>query len=130
MIGFTAGTFDLLHAGHVLMLEEAAAQCEYLIVGLQSDPTIDRPWKNKPVQSVGERYIQLNAVRYVDQVVEYTTEDDLRALLERVWPDIRIVGDDHRGKQFTGRSLAIPLYYNSRDHGYSTSDLRRRVADG
>jgi len=129
--GFTCGSFDLLHAGHVLMLEEAKKYCERLIVGLQSDPTIDRPDKNKPVQSIEERLIQLKGCRYVDEVVIYDTEVDLFKLLVKLTNDkkidVRIIGADWEGKKFTGHELEIPVIFNSRDHLYSTTELRQRI---
>ena len=126
-VGFTCGAFDLLHAGQVLMLLEAKAQCDLLVVGLHSDPSLDRPTKNAPVQCLEERYLQLRACRPVDLVVIYDTEEDLVALLQDLDPDVRIVGADWRSKPFTGHNLAIKVYYNSRAHDYSTSELRRRV---
>lgn len=130
-IGFTAGAFDLLHAGHVLMLEEAKSQCDYLLVGLQNDPTIDRPEKNKPVQSFEERRIQLAAVRFVDEVIEYDTEEDLLEILQTTEINVRIVGADYIGKDFTGKQLCevsgIEVYYNDRSHSYSSTELRNRV---
>jgi len=126
-IGFTCGAFDLLHAGHVLMLEEAKKACDYLVVGVQSDPSKDRLHKNSPIQSYEERIIQVKALRFVDEVVLYETEEDLIELLKKVKPDIRILGADWQGKQFTGWDLPIEIYYNSRDHSYSTTNLRKRV---
>lgn len=125
-IGFTCSCFDLFHAGHVMMLKEAKEQCDYLIVGLQTDPTIDRPQKNKPVQSVLERYIQLDACKYVDEIVPYATEKDLEDLLISYPIDVRIIGEEYRDKQFTGYDL-VPVYFNSRQHSFSTSELRKRV---
>ena len=125
--GFTCGAFDLLHAGHILMLQEARSVCDYLIVGLQTDPTIDRPTKNKPIQGLDERRIQLQAVRYVDEIVEYTTEGELYELLQSIDPEVRIIGADHKGKDFTGHGLPIKVYFNSRDHQWSTTELRTRV---
>ena len=125
--GFTCGAFDLLHAGHALMLEEARAQCDHLIVAVQSDPSIDRRQKNKPVQSYEERVTMIKAIRFVDEVVLYDTEEDLVRLLKYFMPDVRIVGADWEGKPFTGCELPIEIYFNTRDHGWSTSDLRRRV---
>ena len=101
-IGFTCSTFDLLHAGHITMLEEAKRHCDYLIVGLQNDPTIDRPEKNQPVQSIVERQIQLSAVKYVDEIVIYNTEQDLIDLLLTLPIDVRILGDEYKNKDFTG----------------------------
>ena len=129
--GFTAGAFDLLHAGHVLMLEEASSRCDYLLVGLQTDPSVDRPTKNAPVQSLEERLIQLKAVRYVDEVVIYETEADLLLLLEKHDINVRVIGADYIGKDFTGKDLCInkgiEIYHNSRSHSYSTTELRQRV---
>lgn len=126
-IGFTCSCFDLFHAGHVLMLKEAKQHCDYLIVGLQTDPTIDRAEKNKPVQSITERFIQLEACRYVDEIVPYATEEDLMNVLTSYPIDIRIIGEEYRDKQYTGRDLEIEVYYNSRRHTYSSSGLRVRV---
>lgn len=130
-IGFTCGSFDLLHAGHVLMLEEAKSICEHLIVGLQNDPTIDRPHKNKPVQSIVERQIQLSALKYVDDVIIYNTEKDLLDLLVTLPIEVRVIGEDYRGKSFTGDQLCkengIQIYYNARQHKFSSTDVRQRV---
>jgi len=129
-VGITASCFDLFHAGHVLMLQEARAQCDRLVVALQTDPTIDRPEKNKPVQSLVERYIQLEACKYVDQIVPYTTEDDLLNILQCYSWDVRIIGEEYYGKKFTGWDLDIEVYYNSRQHGFSTTELRKRIENG
>lgn len=129
-IGFTCGAFDLLHPGHVLMLEEAKKQCEYLVVGLQRDPSIDRPYtKHRPVQSIAERRITLSAIRFVDEIWEYDTEAELYEYLKMNQDkiEIRIIGADWKGQDFTGKDLDIPVYFNSRGHSYSSSDLRRRV---
>jgi len=130
-IGFTCSTFDLLHAGHVQMLREAKEQCDYLICGLQVDPSIDREEKNSPVQSLVERYSQLHACRYVDEIIPYQTEKDLEDILEMYHIDIRILGDEYREKDFTGKDICqerdIDLYFNKRDHRFSTTDLRNRV---
>lgn len=130
-IGITFSAFDLLHAGHIKMLEEAKTVCDYLIVGLQMDPTIDRPNKNKPTQSVVERYIQLKACRSVDEIIPYNTEDDLLDILKSFVIDVRIIGDDYRDKNFTGKDYCeekgIQLYYNKRDHRFSSSALKRAV---
>jgi glycerol-3-phosphate cytidylyltransferase len=130
-VGFTASAFDLLHAGHVCMLQEAKAQCDWLICGLQVDPTLDRPTKNKPVQTVVERYAQLSAVKYVDEIVPYVTESDLVDILGMYPIDVRILGEEYREKPFTGKEICerrgIELYFNRRDHRFSTSDLRMRV---
>ena len=126
-IGFTCGSFDLLHAGHAMMLEEAKSYCDYLVVAIQSDPTLDRKTKNKPVQSYEERITMLRAIRYVDEITYYDTENDLYELLKRIKPDVRVIGADWKGKEYTGHDLDIPVVFNSRNHGYSTSELRRRV---
>ena len=127
-VGFTCSCFDLLHAGHILMLKDAKEQCDELIVGLQTDPTIDRPLtKNKPIQSLRERKIQLEAVRYVDDIFVYETESDLIDLLKLIKPDVRILGSDYKDESFTGDELNIPIYYHERDHDYSSSDLRKKI---
>jgi glycerol-3-phosphate cytidylyltransferase len=129
-VGFTCSCFDLLHAGHILMLEDAKKQCDYLIVGLQTDPTLDRPEKNKPIQSIAERYIQLEAVKYVDEIQIYSTESELRDILVDIWPDVRILGSDYMTKDdFTGCQYNIPIYYHERDHDYSSSDLRKKILE-
>lgn len=132
-IGITFSAFDLLHAGHIKMLEEAKRQCDYLICGLQTDPTLDRPEKNRPVQSVVERYIQLKACTFVDEVVPYATEQDLEDILRSFKIDVRILGDEYKEKNFTGRTYCeekgIELYYNTRDHRFSSSGLRKEVAE-
>ena len=132
-IGITFSAFDLLHAGHVIMLEEAKRQCDYLIVALQTDPTIDRPEKNRPTQSVVERYIQLKGCVHVDEIVPYATEQDLEDILRSFKLDVRIIGDEYREKNFTGRSYCeekgIELYFNVRDHRFSSSSLRKEVAE-
>lgn len=132
-VGFTCSTFDLLHAGHVSMLREAKEQCDYLICGLQMDPTIDRPTKNSPIQTVVERYTQLNAVKYVDEIIPYSTEKDLEDILEMYHIDVRILGEEYRDKDFTGKDICrkrgIQLHFNKRDHRFSSSDLRKRVAE-
>ena len=130
-VGFTCSTFDLLHAGHVVMLEEAKRHCDYLIVGLQTDPTIDRPDKNAPIQSVVERQIQLAAVKYIDEIVMYATERDLEDLLLTLPINIRIIGEEYKSKSFTGKSICkdrnIKMVYNGRDHSFSSTSLRKRV---
>jgi glycerol-3-phosphate cytidylyltransferase len=133
-IGITFSTFDMLHAGHVAMLSEAKNHCDYLICGLQTDPTIDRPdTKNKPIQSIVERQIQLSACRYVDEVVVYQTEQDLIDLLLILPLDVRILGTEYEDKNFTGRNegagRAIHVIFNRRDHSFSSSSLRKRVAE-
>lgn len=133
-IGFTCSTFDCLHAGHIAMLSECKNYCDYLIAGLQTDPTIDRPnSKNKPVQTIVERQIQLSAVRYVDEVVVYQTERDLEDILLTLPIDCRILGVEYKDKIFTGKDICekrgIDLIFNSRDHSFSSSSLRKRVAE-
>jgi glycerol-3-phosphate cytidylyltransferase len=133
-IGITFSTFDLLHAGHIAMLSEAKNHCDYLIAGLQTDPTIDRPGtKNSPVQSIVERQIQLAATRYVDEIVVYQTEQDLRDLLLILPVDVRIIGIEYQDKEFTGKDICetrnIKVIYNGRDHSFSSSNLRKRVAE-
>ena len=127
-IGFTCSCFDLLHAGHILMLQDAKRQCDKLIVGLQTDPTIDRPdTKNKPIQSLEERQIQLEAVKYISEVFTYDTEEDLYKKLLDINPDVRILGSDYIGKSFTGDDLDIEIYYHERKHNYSTTNLRGKI---
>ena len=131
-IGFTCSTFDLLHAGHITMLEEAKHHCDFLIVGLQSDPTIDRPGeKNKPVQSLIERQIQLSAVKYIDEIIVYNTEQDLEDMLLTLPINIRILGEEYRDKPFTGKDICakrdIEVFFNGRDHSFSRTSLRKRV---
>ena len=130
-VGITFSTFDLLHAGHVNMLEEAKSQCDYLIVGLQLDPSIDRPEKNAPSQSIIERYIQLKGCKHVDEIVPYVLEQDLLDILCSFKIDIRIIGNEYKEKNFTGREYCekkgIEIYYNSRDHRFSSSGLRKQV---
>ena len=127
-VGFTCSCFDLLHAGHIIMLQYAKARCDRLIVGLQTDPTIDRPdTKNKPIQSLDERRIQLEAVKYVDEVFTYDTEEDLYKKLLDISPDVRILGSDYIGKSFTGDDLDIKIYYHDRNHNYSTTNLRKKI---
>ena len=127
--GITFGAFDLFHAGHVLMLEEAKTVCDYLIVGLQTDPSLDRKEKNKPVQSIVERQIQLEGCKFVDEVTIYDTEDDLMQILETIEWDVYVIGEEYKNKFFTARDKYIDkCYFNSRPHDFSTSELRERVA--
>jgi len=130
-VGFTASTFDLCHSGHVQMLREAKEQCDYLICGLQIDPSIDRNTKNAPLQTIVERYTQLKAVRYVDEIIPYITEEDLEDILSMYHIDVRILGDEYRDEDFTGKDICkkrdIQLYFNKRDHRFSSSDLRYRL---
>jgi glycerol-3-phosphate cytidylyltransferase len=132
-IGITCSTFDLLHAGHVLMLEECKTYCDYLICALQVDPSVDRPEKNKPIQSLVERYIQLKAVKWVDEIIPYSTESELEEIFSALPIDVRIIGNDYAGKEFTAKSICdergIEIIYNKRDHGYSSSGLRKRMGD-
>ena len=125
--GITCSCFDLLHAGHILMLEDAKSQCDKLIVGLQTDPTIDRPEKNKPIQSFEERYIQLQAVKYIDEIFIYDTEEDLYKKILYFNPDVRILGSDYIDKPFTGDDLNIPIYFHERKHNYSSTNLRGKI---
>jgi len=132
-VGFTCSTFDLLHAGHIIMLREAKEQCDYLICGLQVDPSNDRPEKNAPIQNIVERYTQLKAVSYVDEIIPYGTEQDLIDILTMYPINIRILGEEYRDKDFTGKNhcqgRGIEIYFNKRDHRFSSSDLRRRVCE-
>ena len=133
-IGITFSTFDLLHAGHIAMLAEVKNHCDYLIAGLQTDPTIDRPnTKNKPIQSIVERQITLSACRFVDEIVVYQTEKDLEDILLTLPIDVRILGIEYADKEFTGKNICeqrgIEIVYNGRDHSFSSSSLRKRVAE-
>lgn len=128
-IGFTCSTFDLFHAGHIMMLKEAKTVCDHLIVGLQTDPTIDRPQKNKPVQSVFERFVQLQACKYVDEIVVYATEKDLVDILLSYKIDVRILGKEYESGTFTGQNIPMEFYFNQRKHSFSTTELRQRVVD-
>ncbi len=131
IVGFTCGTFDLLHAGHVLMLQEARDVCDFLIVGLHIDPSHEREWKNRPVQSIHERFIQLEAIKYVDYILPYHTEHDMHDLLRILRVNVRIVGEEYRNKPLSGEhlheELNIRLHYNSRGHSFSSTELRERV---
>ncbi len=129
VIGFTCSTFDLIHPGHILMLQDSRNQCDYLVVGVQSDPTIDRPNKNTPIQTFEERQIMINSCKYVDAVIEYSTENDLYNILMSLLPDIRILGSDWRGKQYTGFDInQIKIHWHDRStHNYSTTSLRERI---
>ena len=127
IVGFTCSCFDLLHAGHLIMLKDAKSQCDKLIVGLQTDPSIDRKDKNKPIQSLEERKIQLEAVKYIDEIIIYETENDLHKLLFDLDPDVRILGSDWKAKPFTGYNLPINIYFHERNHNYSTTNLRNKI---
>jgi len=132
-VGFTCSTFDLLHAGHVQMLREAKEQCDYLLVGLQMDPSVDREEKNAPVQNIVERYTQLKAVKYVDEIIPYGTEQDLKDILTMYNIHVRVLGVEYKDKDFTGKEIClqrgVDFYFNKRDHRFSTSDLRKRVCE-
>lgn len=133
VVGITFSTFDLLHAGHVAMLREAKSQCDYLICGLQVDPNLDRPEKNKPVQSLVERWTQLQAVKYVDEIIPYQSESDVEDILNMFQIDVKIMGSEYREKDFTGKDICrkrgIEVYFNSRDHRFSSTELRARVSN-
>ena len=132
-VGITFSTFDLLHAGHIQMLREAKDHCDYLICGLQMDPTQDRPDKNSPVQTIVERYSQLKGVKYVDEIIPYGSEADVEDILTMYQLHVRILGEEYRDKEFTGKDICrrrdIDLYFNKRDHRFSSSDLRKRVCE-
>lgn len=125
--GWTCSSFDLLHYGHILMLQECKNYCDHLIVGVQKDPSVDRPNKNKPIQSLEERIGQIQAVKYVDEVVLYDTEENLYSLLKSTDIDVRILGADWKDKPFTGHDLPMKVIFNSRNHSYSTTELKERV---
>lgn len=128
-VGLTASCFDMgPHAGHVMMLREARANCDYLIVALQADPSIDRPQKNKPVQAVSERYLAIKACRYVDEVIPYQSEEELVQLIQLVRPDVRFLGEDYVGKDFTGKNIqGVEIHYCNRKHEVSSSGLRNKI---
>lgn len=130
-VGITCSTFDLLHAGHVVMLEEAKRHCDYLIAALQVDPTQDRDTKNKPIQSVVERQIQLAAVRFVDEIVVYNTEKELDDIFLTLPINVRIIGEEYKDKDFTAKKICykrkIEIIYNKRDHSFSSTDLKKRT---
>lgn len=136
-VGFTCSTFDLLHAGHHIMLEDSKKQCDILVVGLHTDPTIDVEYrkktddpgktKNKPIQTFDERLIQIKSCRYVDYIIKYSTEDDLLKILKQLSPNVRILGTDWKGKPYTGHEIDIEIHWHNRDHNYSTSNLRKRI---
>lgn len=132
-IGITFSSFDLLHAGHIAMLSEAKNHCDYLIAGLQNNANWDRPEKNAPIQSIVERQIQLAATRYVDEIVVYNTEKDLEDILLSLPLDVRILGVEYKDSDFTGKAIChergIELVFNSRDHSFSSSSLRKRIAE-
>ena len=131
IIGITCSTFDLLHAGHIIMLEECKKYCDFLICALQVDPTIDREEKNKPVQSLVERYIQLEAVTYVDKIIPYSSEEELITIFSSLDLDVRILGEEYKDKEFTAKDICqkrgIKIIYNKRDHNFSTTNLRNLI---
>ena len=127
-IGATFSCFDLMHSGHMLMLKDSKNVCDILVVGLQTDPTVDRPHKNKPILNFEERLIITQSIKYIDYIVEYTHESELLTILDNLNPDVRIIGTDYIGKNFTGKDKDIEVYYHNRDiHTYSTTNLRKRV---
>jgi len=126
-VGFVASSFDLIHPGYVLMLKEAKYICDHLVCALHVDPSIERPEKNRPVQTYEERLMVLEAIRYVDEVVKFETEEDLLGLIKTINPNIRILGTDYKNKSFTGMNLDIDIHWHKRDHQWSTSDLRKRI---
>jgi len=131
--GFTASSFDLFHSGHVAMLKEARANCDYMIVGLQTDPTIDRPEKNKPIQSVFERYVQLEGCKYIDEIIPYESEKDLTDIFLTYGIDVRFIGEEYKDKDFTAKQICvdknIKIHYNKRQHSFSTTNLRKRIKE-
>ncbi len=131
--GFTASSFDLFHSGHVAMLKEARANCDYMIVGLQTDPTIDRPNKNKPIQSVFERYVQLEGCKYIDEIIPYESEKDLTDIFLTYGIDVRFIGEEYKDKDFTAKQICvdknIKIHYNKRQHSFSTTNLRKRIKE-
>ena len=130
-IGFTCSTFDLCHAGHVLMLQECKKVCDYLIVGLQVDPSKDRPEKSAPAQTLVERYIQLNAIKYVDEIVPYESERDLEDIFSMLHIDVRVLGVEYKDKNFTGKDICnkrgVRIHFNKRDHRFSSTGLRQII---
>jgi len=129
-IGFTCSAFDVLHAGHYLMLKDAKEHCDILIVGLHTDPNIDRSSKNIPIQSLEERRVQLEGCRYIDEIIEYATEDDLLNILIYLKPEIRVLGTDWKDKEYTGYNLGYTkIHWHERNHSWSTTDLRRRIVE-
>ena len=133
IVVITFSSFDLFHSGHVAMLKEAKSNCDHLMVGVQTDPTIDRPEKNKPIQSVFERYVQLEGCKYIDQIVPYATEKEIEDILLTYKIDKRFIGEEYKTKEFTGKQLCvdndIELYYNKRQHSFSTTNLRTRIVE-
>ena len=131
--GITFSSFDLFHSGHVAMLKEARANCDYMIVGLQTDPTIDRPNKNKPIQSVFERYVQLEGCKYIDEIIPYESEKDLTDIFLTYGIDVRFIGEEYKDKDFTAKQICvdknIKIHYNKRQHSFSTTNLRKRIKE-
>ena len=131
--GFTASSFDLFLSGHVAMLKEARANCDYMIVGLQTDPTLDRPEKNKPIQSVFERYVQLEGCKYIDEIIPYESEKDLTDIFLTYGIDVRFIGEEYKDKDFTAKQICvdknIKIHYNKRQHSFSTTNLRKRIKE-
>ena len=127
MRGWTCGTFDVLHPGHIELFKDAKSKCDYLMVGLQTDPTVDRPEKNTPIQTLEERLIMLQAIKYIDEIVIYHTEDDLYAILKAMKPNIRINGVDWKDKKFTGCDLDMQYHFHQRNHSWSTTNIRERI---
>lgn len=131
LVGLTFGAFDLCHAGHVLMFAECKRHCDYLIVGVQTDPSIERDYKNKPIQTLYERYLQLEAIKYIDEIIPYTYEMEILQIQQSRPIDIRFVGSDYLDRDFTGKQYChdnqISIFYNNRDHGFSTTELRKRI---
>ena len=131
--GFTASSFDLFHSGHVAMLKETRSNCDYMIVGLQTDPTIDRPEKNKPIQSVFERYVQLEGCKYIDEIIPYESEKDLTDIFLTYGIDVRFIGEEYKDKDFTAKQICvdknIKIHYNKRQHSFSTTNLRKRIKE-
>ena len=125
-IGFTCSTFDLLHPGHISMLAESKSRCDFLVVGLLCDPTHDRPKKHKPIQSMFERWVQLSGISYIDMIIQFSSEQDIIDMVLFIKPDIRIVGEEYKDKEHTGKGLC-PIFYNSRKHSFSSTELRERV---
>ncbi len=129
IIGITCGSFDIIHPGYIMLFKECKNQCDEFIIALQGDPTIDRPEKNKPVQTLEERKQILESIRYIDKVITYNTEDDLYELLQKEKLDVRFIGEDWRDKKYTGHDLPIKIIFNSRSHDYSATKLKNQIAD-
>lgn len=126
-VGFVASSFDLMHPGYILMFKDAKTVCDYLVCCLHNDPSLERSTKNKPIQTLEERKLVLEAIKYVDEVVVYETEQELYQLLKHSKPDVRILGTDYKGKRFTGDDLNIHIHWHNRDHGWSTTNLKKRI---